>query len=427
VNTKITFATNTGPNTLEHTKLLLKSLQQNLDNKHHEILVFIDSDNDGTFEYLKSIKKDFYDLKIVTHKINPVVGPERNCNLIVDLAKYDVVSYLQNDMVVSKHYDTQVLDNLEDNMILSSTRIEPPLHGESHVTFTYDFGLSPNEFNFNNFVEYAETIKSNKHLEYFFAPYTFHKTTWNKLGGYDTLFRRSRCDSDLVQRCMHLGIKLKQTYAANVYHFTCTSSRGKDWFKKDNQSAQHRVKLQELADQIELRRFVKKWGNFNHGETVLTKYDCDLVIKTDNEELMINAAYRLEPYFSKVWVKAQSMIDKLISMHLLHHDPANELYGFTNQTWNDSKHLYNHIDYSKVYLLGSPKEYNCCIGVDLDSKETNLLTNENLLNLSEIIRQTPVGDYESGNCIVSIKNLVNTITDFKVTNPSFDYSLLTIS
>jgi hypothetical protein len=56
---RITFATNTANNTLEYTKLLLKSLKENLDNKQHEILVFIDSDNDGTLEYLRSVKKDF--------------------------------------------------------------------------------------------------------------------------------------------------------------------------------------------------------------------------------------------------------------------------------------------------------------------------------------------------------------------------------
>ena len=52
---KITFATNTGPNTLEYTKLLLKSLKENLDSDEHEILVFIDKDNDGTYNLSNSI------------------------------------------------------------------------------------------------------------------------------------------------------------------------------------------------------------------------------------------------------------------------------------------------------------------------------------------------------------------------------------
>ncbi len=115
---KITFATNIGPNTLEYTKLLLRSLKENLDSDEHEILVFIDKDNDGTLEYLRSIKKDFKDLTIITHAVEPILGPERNSNLIVEMAKHDIISYLQSDMIVSKHYDTEILKHLEVDMIL---------------------------------------------------------------------------------------------------------------------------------------------------------------------------------------------------------------------------------------------------------------------------------------------------------------------
>ena len=422
----ITFATNTANNTLEYTKILLRSLKENVDNKEHEILVFIDSDNDGTLEYLRSIKSDFYDLKIVTHKLSPILGPERNCNLIVDLAKYDIVSYLQSDMVISKHYDTEILNNLEENTIMSSTRIEPPLHGQSDKTFTANFGLSPDEFDFNEFIKYAETVKSNKQVEYFFAPYTFHKSTWNKMGGYDTIFRRSRCDSDLVQRCKHLGIKLKQTYATNVYHFTCVSSRGKNWFNQSDQKAQDRVKLQNLADQIEIKRFFKKWGNFNHGETILKKYDCDLVIKGSDESHVSTTAYKLQPFFSRVWIPYKNGIDKILEAHSYDHDPANELYNFTKEDWEKSKKYYNHIDYSQIYLLGEPENYSAKIVVDLDSTGYNMLTQETLLNLSHLIEQTEPGDYESGNCIISIKEAKDITPPFKVENPPFDMSLLTI-
>jgi len=420
----ITFATNTSNNTLEYTKILLQSLKENLDNKEHEILVFIDSDNDGTLEYLRSIKSDFYDLKIITHKLSPIIGPERNCNLIVDLAKYDIVSYLQSDMVVSKHYDTEILKNLETNTIMSSTRIEPPLHSNSDITFTANFGLSPNEFKFDEFVKYAETIKSNKQIDYFFAPYTFHKETWNKMGGYDTVFRRSRCDSDLVQRCKHLGIQLKQTYSANVYHFTCVSSRGKNWFDQSNQEAQDRVKLQNYADQIELRRFFKKWGNFNHGENLIKKYDCDLVIKGSKNQ--VNVAYQLEPFFTRVFVELEDHKNQLIQAHDDQHQPANELYNFTEQNWKESSQYYNQIDYSQIYFVGEPENYNAKIILDLDSNEYNMLTQETLLNLSHLIEQTEPGDYQSGNCIISIREAKDITPPFKVENPHFDMSLLTI-
>lgn len=424
MNTKITFATNTGPNTLEYTKLLLKSLKENLDNKEHEVLVFIDSDNDGTLEYLRSIKKDFHDLKIVTHKVKPVVGPERNCNLIVELAKYNIVSYLQSDMVVSKHYDTDILNNLEENTIMSSTRIEPPLHGESDKTFTANFGLQPQEFDMNGFLNYSKKVKSNKIVNYFFAPYTFHKDTWNKMGGYDTIFRRSRCDSDLVQRCKQLGIELKQTFAANVYHFTCVSSRGKNWFDKDNQDAQDKVRLQNIADFIEMRRFIRKWGSFNHGEYKLFKHDIDIVIRDESEELL-KLAYDLEPYFNKVFFYNQDNINKIIDYVSHEHEVANQLYNFTKEDWEASKMFYNQTNYNQIYKLIDTKNiHNACLYVQSNQDLGYLYQNIN--NLHAIINQTEEGDYEFGSAILSIKNKVLLQNDLCVKNPEFDMSLLTI-
>jgi glycosyltransferase involved in cell wall biosynthesis len=147
---QISFVTNTGADTLEYTKLLLDSLKINLVGKEHEIIVFIDKDNDGTYDYLKSIKKDFYDLKIVTHKLKGPVGYQRNSNLLVDIAKHDIVSYLQSDMVIGPNYDVNVLSELQDNCILSSTRVEPPLHGYSDYTITYDFGIDPTVFDMDS-------------------------------------------------------------------------------------------------------------------------------------------------------------------------------------------------------------------------------------------------------------------------------------
>ena len=425
MNNKITFATNTGPNTLEYTKLLLRSLKENLDNKEHEILVFIDSDNDGTLDYLRSVKSEFYDLKIVTHRVKPVVGPERNCNLIAELAKHSIVSYLQSDMVVSKHYDTNVLNNLEENTIMSSTRIEPPLHGQSDKTFTANFGLNPEEFDMQQFLNYSEQVKSNKSLDYFFAPYTFHKDTWNKMGGYDTVFRRSRCDSDLVQRCKQLDIKLKQTFAANVYHFTCVSSRGKNWFNKDNKEVQDRVRLQSFADFIEMRRFVRKWGSFNHGESKLFKYDVDILIHNESEELL-KLAYDIEPYFSRVFLYSQEHVNKILDYVSHEHEVANQLYNFTDEDWQKSKKFYNQTNYDQIYKLADGKnKYNACLYVH--STENLEYLYQNIQHLHKLIDQVEgFGDYEFGPAVFSIKNKVLIQNDPCVKNPEFDMSLLTI-
>jgi len=209
-------------------------VQKNLRYPFHEILIFVDRDNEGIIEYLKEQKSEFEDLKYITHKMpGGYVGYQLNINILVKYAKHDIISYIQSDMVVCKDYDRIVLDELEDNCMLSATRIEPPLHPPSDKTFTANFGLTPSDFHWNEFLNYSEQVKSDKTISYFFAPFTFHRNTWEMVNGHDSLFRRSREDSDILQKFMHRDIKIKQTFKANVYHFTCVSSRGVNWFKND--------------------------------------------------------------------------------------------------------------------------------------------------------------------------------------------------
>ena len=419
----ITFATNTGPGTLEYTKLLLKSLKENLDSDQHEILVFIDKDTDGTLEYLKTIKNDFRDLKIVSHKVSPILGPERNSNLIVELAKYDIVSYLQSDMVVSKHYDTEILKHLEQDMILSSTRIEPPLHGLSDLTFTMNFGLSPEEFKWEDFLSYADTVKSDKVVDYFFAPFTVHKETWNKLGGYDTNFRRSRCDSDIVQRALHLGIQVKQTFRANVYHFTCVSSRGKNWFDTKDTVAQARVRVQQQADQVEMRRFFRKWGKFSHMDKLPFKYDIDFVIKGSSSDL-VDLAYALEPFSSRTWVVSEDMKRTLLERCELEHNYANELYGFEQDDWEASKELYNHTNYNEIYCVGEPTNFSIKITIDLTKDIREFL--QHIHSLRDILEGSELGDYQLGGVDICVRELKEVILPLTVYNPPLEANLLNI-
>jgi len=423
----ISFVTNTSVNTRDYVELLMKSLKNNLDGKEHEIIVFIDSDNENTYEYLKSIKKDFYDLKIITHKLKPCVGYSRNNNLLVDIAKYDIVSYLQSDMVIGPHYDTNILSQLKDNSILSSTRVEPPLHGYSDYTITYDLGTDPASFDMDKWNKYSEMMKKNKTLEYFFAPITFYKKVWQSIGGYDTLFRRSREDSDFVQRCIHAEIKLIQTWEANVYHFTCTSSRGRNWFDNNDELAQKRVELQKIADKIELRRFLQKWGNFNHGESKLNKLDIDLVIKDKNR---LNPMFisQIEPFFSRVWLNSEETRNEMINMFKNEHWPANELLSFSDSDWDFAKQYYNQVDFESIYRVGEPEEYNIKIEMNfegIDPKQDLFL--QNLANINSIIESNKPGIYELGSAIIDVKNEVNITNNLiKVKNPPFDMSLLII-
>ncbi len=260
----LSFCINTACNELNHIKLLFKSLQENLSSLDHEIIVFIDSDNQGTFEWLLTQKSVFPNLKILKNKLPICYGYARNINEMFEFATNDIVSYLQSDMVVCRDYDLEVIKHLEPNMVVCSTRIEPPLHGNSGEKITYDFGLDPTVFDLQTFTAYADSQKMDRITEYFFAPFTMYKDVWNSIGGHDTMFRRSREDSDILTRLVLNDAKIKQTWSALVYHFTCTSSRGPQWFNKQNNQAQERAQLQQTADMIEVGRYITKWGSFDH-------------------------------------------------------------------------------------------------------------------------------------------------------------------
>lgn len=426
----ISFVTNVGPGTLEYVKLLLRSLKENLDSQDHEILVFVDRDTDGVTDYLRSVKKDFKDLKIITHKVYPIVGYQRNSNILVRMAKHDIVSYLQSDMIVAKHYDTNILEDLEENMILSSTRVEPPLHPPSPTTFTVDFGVDPESFQYDTFVAQAETFKKNHTIEYFFAPFTFYKKTWLDIGGYDTLFRRSREDSDLLQRFKMRGVQIKQTFKAIVYHFTCVSSRGKDWFNRNNKEAQNKASMQSLADQIEMAKFVRKWGGFSHGDKTLAKYDIDLVIKGDAKD-KFSLITGLEPFVSRVWVETEGDKEMLLKVVSHYDNMANWLLGFRDkeEDWNKAKHLYNQVNFEKRFQVGEPKNFYVKITLTLSNtpidKQDEFLAN--LAQLHDILKETEPGTYELGAAVLEIKGLLDlTPANIKVSNPHFSTSLLTV-
>ncbi len=259
----ITFCINTSRNEKAYIELLLTSLLNGIDVMKHDVLVFVDSDNQGTTEMLLANKCNFPNLTIIKNNGDPV-GYAGNINYMFSKAKTEIVSYLQSDMVVGLGYDKKVEAHLTDNQILCSTRVEPPLHSkfDNGVTYVRDFGILPDEFQYENFLKFAEANKDDKKLtNYFFAPFTLYKHIWNDVGGHDVSFKKSREDSDIALRLALKGVELKQCWDAMVYHFTCTSSRGIQWWTAENQ-AKEVVRRQN--DQIELDRFVKKWGVFIH-------------------------------------------------------------------------------------------------------------------------------------------------------------------
>ena len=144
---KISFCIPTAVNEKNYISLLLDSMEKNFDSLEHEVIIFVDSDNQSTFKFLKERNNKFKNIRIIKNKWPIPMGYQMNTNLMFHLAKHDIVSVIQSDMVVGKSYDKEILRHLKDeNTIVSATRVEPSLHPPSPEKYTQDFGLNPEEF-----------------------------------------------------------------------------------------------------------------------------------------------------------------------------------------------------------------------------------------------------------------------------------------
>lgn len=402
----ITFCINTARNELNYIKLLFRSLEENLSTREHEIIVFVDSDNENTFDWLITQKSLFPNLKILRNNLPICYGYARNINEMFTQASNEIVSYLQSDMVICKDYDLEVIKRLEPNMILCSTRIEPPLHGPSNEVLTSNFGLNPSEFDFDAFVNFANKNKRDKVTEYFFAPFTLYKDVWLAIGGHDTMFRRSREDSDILTRLVLNDVKIIQVWNALVYHFTCTSSRGADWFNNQNAKAQERAQLQQSADIVELGRFITKWGKFNHNLTKLKYYNITGYITGKNLNLADFAI--IQSYFYNVFVDDEFIIDLMQEWYDKNHYPANQLLNISDEDWSTYNYMYNNFTAtSRIKPIRLFDKADIIIEFNL-SNIISQLYQEFIQNMHDIIDSVDdIGDFEYGPFKITINEKID--------------------
>lgn len=411
----LSFCINTARNELPYLKLLLKSLKNNLSNLSHEIIVFIDSDNQGTFEWLITQKSHFPNLKILKNTLPIPYGYARNINEMFEQASNPIVSYLQSDMVVCKDYDVEILNNIAPNTVLCSTRIEPPLHGSSGEKITYDLGTDPNTFDLESFIRIAEQSKSSKTIEYFFAPFTMYKDVWLNVGGHDTLFRRSREDTDVLKRLVLNGASIKQTWRAIVYHFTCVSSRGVDWHNPNNVEATSRALTQQRADNVEMGRYLRRWGTFNHSTSKSAYYQ--VVASIANAQMDINKLLFVEQFFDRIFVSDKSAISMVDEVYQQQHTLANDLLRISIKDWKTYGYIYNQQRASDRFQVGQA-EGDVIVEFDLN-KLTASDIETFLPFLQDLIPTAEEGSFEYGPFTIHINTIVDRAESrIKVINPT---------
>ena len=257
---KITFCIPSKSN-LRYLKTCIPSIRENAFRNDHEIIIFVDSDEDGTVNWLEQVK-DKYSL---TYYVNPNLGKSlfgigKAYDYCIEHSTTDVFMIFHADMMLGKDADLKAFEHLKSKTVVCSTRIEPPIHPNGGEKILLDFGMWPEEWKQEEFNKYViEHLDDNKITEGIFAPWMMYKSEYlDILGGHDPILHSCREDSDLFNRMLLAGFEFIQPWNSLVYHLT---GRGAGSF--DGDSERHR-KWQEDMNNSTLE-FIKKWGtNVQH-------------------------------------------------------------------------------------------------------------------------------------------------------------------
>jgi len=294
-------------NNLKYLQWSYNSIRKNL-GYIHEICMADDFSNDGTWEWLQEISKTDPNVKIHRNE-----GPTRLGHtilydtLINDYATNDIVMIYHADMYALPGLDVEIDKHIKPGVVVSVTRIEPPLHPDGPEKILKDYGIEPEEFKEQDLLRDYESFKRNTTTEGIFAPWAIYKSDFQKIGGHDPLYApQSKEDSDIFNRFVLAGYELVQTWEGFVYHMTCRGSRFADGAKR-NPNGEVFMKNRETDEWLtqnnrSTRNFIRKWGHFVKHDALLKpivppKYNIGFVAKNCNLQILET----LEPWCTTIY------------------------------------------------------------------------------------------------------------------------------
>ena len=282
---KITFCIPSKSN-LRYLKTCIPSIRKNAYRNDHDIIVFVDSDEDGTVKWLKEVKEQ-YNLQ---YYVNPELGERlygigKAYDYCIEKSNTEVFMIFHADMMLGKEADLKAFNHLKEKTVVCATRVEPPLHPNNGEKILKDFGMYPEEFKEKEFEEYVTSnLEDTKTTEGIFAPWMMYKDEFLAMGGHDPVMHSCREDSDVFNRMLLDGFNFVQPWNSLVYHLT---GRGAGSFDGDKE--RHEKWKRDMNNST--KEFIRKWGsNVNHTSLmkpiVNPKYDIGIEIKNANEEVV---------------------------------------------------------------------------------------------------------------------------------------------
>jgi glycosyltransferase involved in cell wall biosynthesis len=380
---KITFCIPSKSN-LRYLKTCIPSIRENASRNDHEIIVFVDSDEDGTVNWLEQVKSQYN----VSYYVNPELGKRlygigKAYDYCIEKSTTDVFMIFHADMMLGKNADLKAFEQLKSKTVVCATRVEPPLHPNNGEKILLDFGMWPEEFKKNEFDIYVKSqLNETKTTEGVFAPWMMYKTEFLKIGGHDPIMHSCREDSDVFNRMKLAGFKFIQPWNSLVYHLT---GRGAGSF--DGDPERHRQWQLDMNNST--KEFIRKWGsNVKHtplmNPIVSPKYNIAFVVKNINSQLI----EILEPWCDRLYVNEQ-------------HKSEVENY-ITSEQPNTKFDLLKRI----IYIENNYPEGENDIVVEFSTRQFNQNSYNIIQNLSDIIAESgEIGTFELDCFKITINNL----------------------
>jgi glycosyltransferase involved in cell wall biosynthesis len=356
-------------NNLRYLKNSIESIKKNsiLD---YEILVYIDSDNDGTENWLKENNISY--LKNNESKPKGIAYAYNRC---IEAATTDLVCMFHADMFMAKGFDQNLVKHIKPKTVVAGTRIEPPLHPEGKEKIVMNFGMYPEDFTeieFNLFVEEQKEVNKDKTTKGLFAPWLCYKSDLMEIQLHDDIiFHSYHEDSDIFNRMILSGMQGIQSRDALVYHLTCRGGRFQDGIEKQTSDQEFHKMSQRCA-----KDYIRKWGSWIDNTEyqypiIHSKYDIGFIVNNCN----LDTLTILEPWCDNIYINDDMNV---IGSHYIDLEQDYTKFNLKN----------------KIKLIGYDIPNNDII-VEFDSKKVNVNNFELLSKLSQIIKQSgEVGQFE---------------------------------
>lgn len=378
---KITFCIPSKSN-LRYLKTCIPSIRKNAYRKDHDIIIFVDSDEDSTVEWLETVKEKYN----LIYYVNPNLGKKlfgigKAYDYCIEHSTTDIFMIFHADMMLGINADLNAFKHLKSKTVVCSTRVEPPIHPNAGEKILQHFGMWPEEFKSKEFDEFVELqLKNDQVTEGIFAPWMMYKEEFLSIGGHDPRLHSAREDSDVFNRLLLSGFEFKQPWNSLVYHLTGRGGQfqhGKVTQDETQKSDEWRQLMNNST-----KEFIRKWkSTVKH--TPLMKpivspiYNTGIQIVNGNQNLL----EALEPWGHSIYIDLDysNYIDK--------------------EQLNTEDNLI-----LKLYPIGEKPKNDIVIRID-----GKTFTQQDFLYLQEmgniISKSGEIGKFKVGNLVIEINKI----------------------